>query len=77
MLIGGIVAAIVGQEMLHGLRIRDWRAYGLAAAIAGSGIAAAQVASRDELGAAFAALGIGLNGLLTALLVPLLALLWR
>ena len=76
-ILGGIVAAIIGQRMLHSLRIRDWRAHGLAAGVAGSGVAAAQVASRDELGAAFAALGIGLNGLLTALLVPLAALLWR
>jgi len=76
-ILGGIVAAIVGQQMLHGLRIKDWRAHGLAAGVAGSGVAAAQVASRDELGAAFAALGIGMNGLLTAILVPLLVLLWR
>jgi putative effector of murein hydrolase len=76
-ILGGIVAAIVGQQMLHGLRIRDWRAHGLAAGIAGSGVAAAQVASGDELGAAFAALGIGLNGLLTAFLAPFLTLLWN
>jgi putative effector of murein hydrolase len=76
-ILGGIVAAVVGRQMLHGLRVRDWRAHGLAAGIAGSGVAAAQVAARNELGAAFAALGIGLNGLLTAILVPLLARLWH
>ncbi len=76
-ILGGIVAAIIGQQLLHRLQIRDRRAHGLAAGVAGSGIAAAQVAERDELGAAFAALGIGLNGLLTALLVPLLMLLWH
>lgn len=76
-ILGGIVAAIVGQEMLRSLRVRDWRAQGLAAGVAGSGVAAAQVASRNELGAAFAALGIALNGLLTALLAPLLASLWH
>jgi putative effector of murein hydrolase len=75
-ILGGIIAAIIGQQMLYCFRIRDWRAHGLAAGVAGSGIAAAQVASRDELGAAFAALGIGLNGLLTAILVPFLAALW-
>jgi putative effector of murein hydrolase len=75
-ILGGIVAAVVGQHMLRALQIRDWRAHGLAAGVAGSGVAAAQVASHDELGAAFAALGVGLNGLLTALLVPLLVLLW-
>ncbi len=76
-ILGGIVAAITGQQMLHRLQVSDWRAHGLAAGVAGSGIAAAQVASRDELGAAFAALGVGLNGLLTAVIVPLVALLWR
>jgi putative effector of murein hydrolase len=45
--------------------------------VAGSGIAAVQVASRNELGAEFAALGIRLNGLLTAVLVPFFAALWR
>jgi putative effector of murein hydrolase len=76
-ILGGIIAAVVGQQMLHGLQVRDWRAHGLAAGIAGSGVAAAQVAARNELGAAFAALGIGLNGLLTAILVPVLVRLWH
>jgi putative effector of murein hydrolase len=76
-ILGGILAAMVGQPLLQSLRIRDWRVHGLAAGVAGSGVAAAQVASRDRLGAAFAALGIGLNGLLTALLVPVLVLLWQ
>lgn len=75
-ILGGIVAAITGQQLLRRMQILDWRAHGLAAGVAGSGIAAAQVAARDQMGAAFAALGIGLNGLLTALLVPLLALFW-
>jgi putative effector of murein hydrolase len=73
---GGIIAAIVGQTMLRWLRVDDWRAHGLAAGVAGSGVAAAQVAPLNSLAAAFAALGIGLNGLLTAALVPLVALLW-
>jgi putative effector of murein hydrolase len=76
-ILGGILAAVVGQHLLHGLQVKDWRAHGLAAGIAGSGVAAAQVAARNELGAAFAALGIGLNGLLTAILVPVLVKLWH
>lgn len=75
-ILGGIVAAIVGRQMLARFQISDWRVHGLAAGVAGSGVAAAQVAAFDELGAAFAALGIGLNGLLTALIVPLLASFW-
>jgi putative effector of murein hydrolase len=49
----------------------------LAAGVAGSGVAAAQVASLDGLAAAFAALGIALNGVLTALIAPLVPLIWK
>jgi putative effector of murein hydrolase len=63
--------------VLHSLKVRDWRAHGLAAGLAGSGVAAAQIAARNELGAAFAALGIALNGLLTAILVPVFVKLWH
>jgi putative effector of murein hydrolase len=73
---GGIIAAIVGQTVLRWLRVDDWRAHGLAAGVAGSGVAAAQVAPLSGLAAAFAALGIGLNGLLTAAFIPLVAMLW-
>ncbi len=76
-ILGGIVAAVTGRQTLHLMRITDWRAHGLAAGVAGSGVAAAQVAPLHEAAAAFAALGIGLNGLLTALLVPVLVHFWR
>jgi putative effector of murein hydrolase len=76
-ILAGILAAAVGQHMLRGLRVTDWRAHGLAAGLAGSAVAAAQVAARNELAAAFAALGIGLNGLLTAILAPMLVRLWH
>lgn len=76
-ILGGILAAAVGQHTLYGLRITDWRAHGLAAGLAGSAVAAAQVATRNELAAAFAALGIGLNGLLTAILAPMLVTVWH
>jgi len=73
---GGIVAASIGQSVLRWLRISDWRAHGLAAGVAGSGVAASQVAPLNGLAAAFAAIGIGLNGLITAFIVPLMAWLW-
>ena len=75
-IVGGIVAASVGQYMLSSMRISDWRAHGLAAGVAGSGVAAARVAPLNEVAAAFAALGIALNGLVTALLVPLVPIFW-
>ncbi|WP_322008735.1 LrgB family protein [Paraburkholderia sp. J12] len=70
---GGIVAAVVGQTVLRWFRVDDWRSHGLAAGVAGAGVAAAQVAPLSGLAAAFAAIGIGLNGLVTAIVVPLLA----
>jgi len=73
---GGIVAAMLGESILRQLRVDDWRAHGLAAGVAGSGVAAAQVAPRDSLAAAFAAVGIGLNGVLTAVIVPVVSLFW-
>jgi putative effector of murein hydrolase len=76
-ILGGIVAAVAGRKMLTTLNIHDWRAHGLAAGISGSGVAAAQVAARNELGAAFAAVGIGLNGILIGLVVPLVAQYWK
>jgi putative effector of murein hydrolase len=76
-ILGGILAATIGQHTLYALRITDWRAHGLAAGVAGSAVAAAQIATRNELAAAFAALGIGLNGLLTAILAPVLVALWH
>lgn len=76
-ILGGILAAAVGRHMLLALKVKDWRAHGLAAGIAGSGIAAAQAATLGELSATFAALGIGLNGLLTTVLVSLLVRFWH
>ena len=73
---GGIVAAICVQATLRRLRIRDWRVQGFAAGVSGSGLAAARVAPLHSLAAAFAALGIGLNGLLTAMIVPLVVRIW-
>lgn len=73
---GVIVAAVLGRSVLGWLRVDDWRAHGLAAGVTGSGVAAVQIAPLSGLGAAFAAVGIGLNGLLTAVIVPLISSLW-
>jgi len=69
---GGILVAIIGPTVMRWLRIYDWRAHGLAAGVSGSAVGAAQAAGLHSQAAAFAALGVGLNGLLTALLLPLL-----
>jgi putative effector of murein hydrolase len=73
---GGIVAAVIGQSILRWFRVDDWRSHGLAAGVAGSGVAASQIAPLSGIAAAFAAIGIGMNGIVTAFIVPLLAMLW-
>jgi putative effector of murein hydrolase len=70
---GRTLAAVLVRDGLKLMGVRDWRAVGLAAGTAGGGIGAARVAPLNSLAAAFAGIGIGLNGLLTAVLVPLLA----
>jgi putative effector of murein hydrolase len=72
-IIGGIIAAVTLRLTLSAVRVHDWRAIGLAAGTAGSGVAAAHVAPSGETAAAFAAVGIGLNGILTAIAAPVLA----
>ena len=76
-ILGGIIAAVTLRAVLGLLRITREHAVGLAAGTAGSGIAGAHAAAMGDIPAAFAAIGIGLNGLLTALLAPVLAGLFK
>lgn len=75
-ILGGVFVACTGEAILRWVHANDWRAYGLAAGTAGSGIAAARVYTQDPGAAAFAGLAIGLNGLITAMIVPLAVHVW-
>lgn len=74
---GGILVAIVIDPVLGLFGITGSAARGLAAGTAGSGIGASRVIPQHPLAAAFAGVAIGVNGLLTAILAPLLAPLLR
>lgn len=76
-ILGGVLVAVTVEEVLPRLGMRDERAMGLAAGGAGSGIAAAQVIPRGPVTAAFAGLAIGVNGLMTALITPVLGWMFR
>ena len=76
-IVGGILTAVTLEGILKAMRVTHGHAIGLAAGAAGSAVGAAQVSPRGDGHAAFAAIGIGLNGLITALLAPLIASLWR
>jgi predicted murein hydrolase (TIGR00659 family) len=70
----GILGAVIGPMVLNLLRIRDWRARGLALGTASHGIGTARALQVNELAGAFSGLAMGLNALATAILLPLL---WR
>ena len=72
-LITGIVGATTTTRLLNLLRIREYSVRGFATGIAAHGIGTARAFQVNPEAGAFSALGMGLNGVLTAILVPLLA----
>ena len=73
----GIIGAMLGTHTLNLLRIRDWRARGLGMGTASHGIGTARALMVNEVAGAFSSLAMGLNGLATAILLPLLAALFH
>lgn len=73
-IVTGITGAMLGTYVLNALRIRDWRARGLAMGTASHGIGTARALQVNRIAGAFAGLSMGINALATALLLPLL---WR
>ena len=69
----GVLGGLCAPEVAAAVGIRCWRAKGLAAGVAGHGIATARMLVLDGTGGAFAGLGMGLCGLFTAVLLPMLA----
>jgi len=69
--ITGCLCAVIGPPLCHLLGINDPAFMGLAMGTAGHGIATARMLEIDPLGGAIAGLAIGLNGIITALLIPL------
>ena len=68
----GIVGAIGFPSLFRILRIRDQATQGFAVGIAAHGIGTARAFLVSEEMGAFSALAMGLNGMLTAVLLPLL-----
>jgi len=68
----GVLGAIIVTPLMNLLRINDYAARGFAAGISAHGIGTARALQVNERAGAYAALGMALNGLMTAILVPLL-----
>jgi predicted murein hydrolase (TIGR00659 family) len=71
-IVTGIVGAVFGQQLLAMVRVTDPRATGFALGVASHGIGTARAFGLGSTAGAFAGLGMGLNGLLTACLLPYL-----
>lgn len=68
----GITGAVLGPVVTRLARVRDPRAIGLSMGIASHGIGTARALQISEVAGAFSGLGMGLNGVLTAILLPLI-----
>lgn len=68
----GIFGSMVSVSWLHLIRIHDERAQGLALGIAAHGIGTARAVQISPTAAAFAGLGMGFCGLITAVSLPIL-----
>jgi putative effector of murein hydrolase len=71
-IIGGVIVAVIAEPILRRFGIQDHRIFGITVGVSGSGIGAAQAVDRHPQAGAYAALAVGLNSILTALLLPVL-----
>ena len=72
----GITGAMVVTPLMNALGLKDYAARGLAAGVASHGIGTARAFQVSELAGTLAGMGLALNGLVTAILAPLLVHLW-
>ncbi len=68
----GISGAIVVTPLMNALRLKNYAARGFAAGLVSHGIGTARAFQVNPLAGTFAGIALGLNGILTAVLVPLL-----
>lgn len=73
----GILGAVMARALFNALGCHDHAIRGFAVGVAAHGIGTARAFQVSETAGAFAALAMGLNGLATALLLPLLIRLWN
>lgn len=67
----GICGAIIVTPMMNAMRIKDFRARGFAVGLASHGIGTVRAYSVDPVAGLFSSIALGLNAILTSLIVPL------
>jgi putative effector of murein hydrolase len=68
----GITGAIVVTPLMNAMRLKNYAARGFAAGLASHGIGTARAFQVSPLAGTYAGIALGLNGLLTAIMVPVL-----
>jgi predicted murein hydrolase (TIGR00659 family) len=69
----GICGAIMVRPLLNAIGITDWRARGFAVGLAAHGLGTARAFQVNQIAGTFAGIAVGLNGIVTAVIVPVLA----
>lgn len=72
----GILGAIIGTPLFNAMGMKDWRARGFAMGVTAHGIGTARAFQVNDVAGTFAAIALGLNGIATAILVPVLIVLF-
>lgn len=68
----GVIGAVIVTPLMNVLGITDYAARGFAVGLASHGIGTARAFTVDEIAGTFAGIAMGLNGVATSLVVPLL-----
>jgi predicted murein hydrolase (TIGR00659 family) len=68
----GVIGAIMVTPLMNALRIRDYAARGFAVGLASHGIGAARAFTVNPVAGVFAGVAMGLNAVVTPVLVPLI-----
>ena len=72
----GILGAVLGRYVLDALRITAWWQRGFALGVAAHGIGTSRAFSVHSEAGAYASLGMGLHGILGAVLIPYAVAWW-
>jgi len=67
----GVIGSVMVTPLMNALHMKDWRARGFAVGLASHGIGTARAFQVNSLAGTFAGIAMGLNALVTALLLPL------
>ena len=68
----GVMGAVIVTPLMNALKITDYAARGFAVGLASHGIGTARAFAVDEIAGTFAGIAMGLNGVATSLILPLL-----